>query len=498
MARATAFNENNVNKFFDKLECVLGREKYRASSIWNLDETSVPTVTKPSKIIATKGKRTVGSITSAERGTNVTLLVAVSASGSSIPPMFVFPRKKYSEHFVRDGPPDCIGVGNGSGWMTENDFNTFMSHFIKFVRPSKDSPILLVLDNHSSHLSVPALELAKNNYITMLSFPPHCSHRLQPLDVSVFGPFKKYLSTTQDGWMRSHPGKVMSIYDIPSIVRTALPLALNPQNIIKGFEKSGIYPFNKNIFLPSDFAPASVTDRPHVNSEKINENNSVPAIDSTQNSAISAASTDLLENNMLSTSASAGVPVGEEDEPNISDLYFDPQPSTSAEGDNIKKAEFSPTLVRPFPKAMPRIQKFKARRRTTAILTDTPEKEALLHQKEKSKITPKARKTNEKKRNIKKKVLGSPDDKAPSKLKKTNARKTKSVKKKVFERNDEGSSSDDTDSFCLVCCEAFSKSVSGEEWVQCLQCKLWAHQKCIKHSNSLYYMCANCDSDDDD
>ena len=31
----------------------------------------------------------------------------------------------------------------------------------------------------------------------MLSFPPHCSHKLQPLDRSVFGPLKDFISSIQ-------------------------------------------------------------------------------------------------------------------------------------------------------------------------------------------------------------------------------------------------------------------------------------------------------------
>lgn len=158
LSRATSFNKTNVQDFYSKLADVMDRFKFTASSIWNADETGVSTVIKPSKIVAAKGKRNVGSVTSGERGTNVTLLVAVSATGSFIPPMFIFPRKKFQDHFIRDGPTDCIGAGNSSGWITNDEFFIFMQHFINKVRPTKAAPILLVLDNHSSHLSVPTLD----------------------------------------------------------------------------------------------------------------------------------------------------------------------------------------------------------------------------------------------------------------------------------------------------------------------------------------------------
>ena len=171
--------------------------KFSASHIWNVDETGVSTVVRASKIVAAKSKRNVGAMTSGERGTVVT---AVSASGNTVPPLFVFPRKNYKDYFVNNGPPDCIGVGNGSGWVTDIEFKKYMQHFIKHVKPSNEYEDLLILDNHSSHLNFETLNLAKANGIVMLFFPPHCSHKLQSLDISVFGPFKKYLLGAQDAW----------------------------------------------------------------------------------------------------------------------------------------------------------------------------------------------------------------------------------------------------------------------------------------------------------
>ena len=54
----------------------------------------------------------------------------------------------------------------------------------------------------------------------------------------------------------------MTVYDVPGIVRTALPNAITPRKIISGFQVTGIYPFNRDIFLESDFLPLYSTDRP--------------------------------------------------------------------------------------------------------------------------------------------------------------------------------------------------------------------------------------------
>lgn len=160
LSGATSFNKTNVQSFYTKLP-FFHHSFFYIECRWNW--------------CTDRYKRQVGSVTSGERGTNITLLVAVSATGSSIPPMFILPRKRFQDHFIRNGPTDCDGAGNSSGWITNDKFFIFIRHFIKNVRPSKESPALLVLDNYSLLLSVPTLHLAKENGATMLSFPPHCS-----------------------------------------------------------------------------------------------------------------------------------------------------------------------------------------------------------------------------------------------------------------------------------------------------------------------------------
>ena len=58
----------------------------------------------PNQIVAAEGKQNVGAIMSGERGTNVAVATAVSASGNTVPPMFVFPRKNYKDYFVKNDP----------------------------------------------------------------------------------------------------------------------------------------------------------------------------------------------------------------------------------------------------------------------------------------------------------------------------------------------------------------------------------------------------------
>ena len=262
LSRATSFNRFNVAKFFDILIEVYARDQYGPERIWNVDETGCTTVHKPAKVLATTGAKQVGAIVSAERGQLVTLCCAVNAVGNSVPPMFIFPRVNYRNNFVNGGPVGCVGTAHPSGWMTAAGFLTFLKHFVAHVRPSPTDKVILLLDNHVSHLSVDVLQFAKDNGVVMVSFPPHCSHKLQPLDRSVYGPLKRYYNVACDDWIVSHKGRTMTIYDVPAMVGLAYPKAMTSANIQAGFKVSGISPFNRNVFTDDEFQPADVTDRP--------------------------------------------------------------------------------------------------------------------------------------------------------------------------------------------------------------------------------------------
>ena len=68
LARVSGFNPTTVNQFFDNLTVVLQRNKFGPGDIWNADETEITTVQKPCRIVAKRGMKQVGFITSAEHG----------------------------------------------------------------------------------------------------------------------------------------------------------------------------------------------------------------------------------------------------------------------------------------------------------------------------------------------------------------------------------------------------------------------------------------------
>ena len=89
-------------------------------------------------------------------------------------------RVNFKDHFLATAPLGSKGSANKSGWMQNTDFVAFLQHFKDSVRPSKTAPVLLLLDNHISHLSIDGINLARESGIIMASFRPHCQMPLRP------------------------------------------------------------------------------------------------------------------------------------------------------------------------------------------------------------------------------------------------------------------------------------------------------------------------------
>ncbi|XP_065654572.1 uncharacterized protein LOC136081202 [Hydra vulgaris] len=111
----------------------------------------------------------------------------INAVGNTIPPVFIYPRARFQERMLTGGPNGCVGFANNpsSGWMTGELFIRVLKHLKLHSKCNKENKILLLLDNHENHCTINAINFCRENGIDLLTFPPHCTHRLQPLDVSV-------------------------------------------------------------------------------------------------------------------------------------------------------------------------------------------------------------------------------------------------------------------------------------------------------------------------
>ena len=250
--RAISANKVTINDFFGKLGSLYGKLNLisKPMQIYNCDETGVTVVFKPNKVIAELGKKHVYAISAAERGKTHTILSCVSATGFMVPPMIIYPRKTCVPDKLKEGAfPNTLFKNSESGWINSELFVEWFTFFLKSIPPVR--PVLLVQDGHSSHVCIELIEMARANDVCLLCLPAHTSHILQPLDVGVFKSFKSNFNKACGNYMKQNPGRVITTDILASMVGQAYPTAFTPVNILSGFKKTGIYPFN----------PSSVDDR---------------------------------------------------------------------------------------------------------------------------------------------------------------------------------------------------------------------------------------------
>uniref|UniRef100_UPI00358F9432 tigger transposable element-derived protein 2-like n=1 Tax=Myxine glutinosa TaxID=7769 RepID=UPI00358F9432 len=519
-ARAHGFNRQAVNRFFDLLEDLMEQHNFPPDKVYNVDETGMTTVqSRPSKIIALKGRRQVGSITSAERGVLVTMEICMSATGAFVPPLFVWPRVRMKPELMDGAPLGSISQCHKSGWMQTEIFTIWFEHFLKVSGASKENKVLLILDGHKTHTqNLDVITMAKDNGVYMLSIPPHCSHKIQPLDVSFMTPLSTYYTQEVERWLRQHLGRCVTVFQLASLFGTAYRKSATAENAANGFRKTGIFPVNRNIFQDHEFAPATVTDL-NQNEPRPMDDNQRPLEDAHRDADVPAPGVNAARGpedavrpvggpapngNAARGPANAVRPV---DGPapngnaargpgNAVRPVDGPAPNGNAArgpenavrpiGNTQRHAavprpavastsrEFiSPFQISPPPKATPakgRPTTRQSKRSMSEHLTSSPYKKRLADAAEEKKRQ-EAQKAEKAKQRAEKK---------PQKQKKVAEKPKKKIvkgKRAIFTAPEESSESEDDDgTMCLFCRESYS--VIGEGWIKCTVCRLWAHDGC--------------------
>ena len=134
-------------------------------------------------------------------------------------------------------------------WMTGTLFNEWINHFLHHVGImygiSTENRHLLIMDGHNSHVTIDVAHTARKVGLDLLTIPSHTSHATQPLDVSIFKPFKTAFRKYRDFWTIRNKGKGAAKEDLAQWVSLALKKAMTPTNIKKGFSATGIWPLNR-------------------------------------------------------------------------------------------------------------------------------------------------------------------------------------------------------------------------------------------------------------
>ncbi|CAH2008741.1 unnamed protein product [Acanthoscelides obtectus] len=158
---------------------------------------------------------------------------------------------------TKNGPIAALYASSKNGWINSELFVEWSKHIEKNVNPTENDTVLLVLDNHSSHISIEAYLFCRIKFIHMVSFPPHTSDHLQPLDLTFFGPLNNQLSIEYDLQFTNTGHERISEYDLAELLNRAFSKVATMKKAISGFRIAGIYPLNPDKFTEEDFAPAN-------------------------------------------------------------------------------------------------------------------------------------------------------------------------------------------------------------------------------------------------
>ena len=178
----------------------------------------------------------------------VTVMPCISASGKAYKPVLVFPGVQPHYRKVRRQYQDMSSVllecylhyretpGADSAIVYD-----WAKNFLDETRElrKRGQYLMTILDGYSAHIQFNALNLFHQNRVIVVALPALSSHRLQPLDVSVFAAYKSYLEaeTHRSSSVRS----ILSAFDIGSIISYAYGKCMTISNMRNGFMRCGIW-----------------------------------------------------------------------------------------------------------------------------------------------------------------------------------------------------------------------------------------------------------------
>lgn len=178
----------------------------------------------------------------------VTIMPVVGADGTAYRPCVIFPGKQ-PHYRVVNGVHETIHDSLMPCHLYYNETSAANSEIIfdwgkKFVEETKEirkngNHMVLILDGYGGHIQFNFLKYLKDNNIVVIALPAHTSHVLQPLDLTVFGPYKSYLEEELHRVARI--STKLNAFSVAVCIWNAYCKAFVPGNIRSGFVKCGVW-----------------------------------------------------------------------------------------------------------------------------------------------------------------------------------------------------------------------------------------------------------------
>jgi hypothetical protein len=173
----------------------------------------------------------------------------MNATGTYVPPLIVFPRKNMKQELMDGAQAGSILACHPSGWIQTDIFTEWFDHFVRFVKPSANDPVLLIADGHYSHTkNMDVVDKGRKHSVSTVSLPPHSTHKMQPLDVGFLKPLKTYYAQEIETWLGNNPGSIVTPFSVCKLFGSAYKRASTMETSVNSFTKTALFPCNKHIF----------------------------------------------------------------------------------------------------------------------------------------------------------------------------------------------------------------------------------------------------------
>jgi hypothetical protein len=247
--RKKAHEPATIQAWFEKLRATIDSYGIAEEDIYNFDETGFNIgIGRDQWIITREFSKPVWSGSNTNRE-YATVIEAVSATGSVIPPFIIFAAK-----CVLQGWFDNTEIGKWIG-VTEtgyvNDLISYqwVQHFHHATKYQvKGTHRLLICDGYGSHMTYEFVRFCEDHKIIVFFLIPHTSHILQPLDVGVFQAYKHWHSEAIADATQTGGGKFTKVEFLNAldIIRQK---TFKKQTIRHGFRATGIVPYNPHMII---------------------------------------------------------------------------------------------------------------------------------------------------------------------------------------------------------------------------------------------------------
>ena len=151
-------------------------------------------------------------------------------------------------------------AGSENGWMNSLiALNWLVNNFDPATHEKANGhTCLLFLDGHSLHFSLELLQKAQELNVKFVTYPAHCTHILQGLDVVCLVKLKRELADEIHDWNDCHQQGIQK-WDFSGIFGHAYLQAFTPELVKLAWKTVGIYPYNPDIIPLNKFAPSETS-----------------------------------------------------------------------------------------------------------------------------------------------------------------------------------------------------------------------------------------------